>query len=250
MGGARPKALLNAHDKKYVAKFSSSTDITNVIKAEYIAMRLAKLCGIEVAEVRLVQVGGKDVLLIERFDRIRHENNWYRKSILSGLTLLGLDEMMARYASYEQLAWIIRSRFTEPKKQLRELFSRLVFNLICGNTDDHARNHAAFWDGKQLQLTPAYDLCPQNRAGNEASQAMLVYKDNNLSLLQNCLKTSSNYLLTEIEARSIIDFQIETVHANWDLICEEASLNSVDKNYMRSRQFLNSFIFTDYSGSH
>lgn len=247
IGGARPKALLNIHDKKYIAKFSSSTDITNVIKGEYIAMRLAKLCDLNVAEVSLVQAAGKDVLLIERFDRILYEKSWYRKSIVSGLTLLGLDEMMARYASYEQLAWIIRHRFTEPKKQLKELFSRLVFNLICGNTDDYARNHAAFWDGKQLQLTPAYDICPQNRAGNEASQAMLIDKDNNLSLLRNCLNSCANYLLTEKEARIIIDCQIETVRANWDLVCEEANINLIDKTYLHTRQFLNPFIFTNYA---
>ena len=55
--------------------------------------------------------------------------------------------MMARYASYQDLAEIIRHRFTAPSDTLRELFSRIVFNILCGNTDDHARNHAAFWDG-------------------------------------------------------------------------------------------------------
>jgi serine/threonine-protein kinase HipA len=54
------------------------------------------------------------------------------------------------------------------------MFSLLVFNILCGNTDDHARNHAAFWDGKVLTLTPAYDICPQGRTGNEASQAVRI----------------------------------------------------------------------------
>jgi len=78
--------------------------------------------------------------------------------MVSALTLLELDEMMARYASYENLATIIRHRFTEPKETLRELYSRIVFNVLCGNTDDHARNHAAFWDGTRPALTPAYDI--------------------------------------------------------------------------------------------
>src|SRR5690606_2474111 len=103
------------------------------------------------------------------------------------LTLLELDEMLARYASYENFAEIIRHRFIHPKETLRELFSRMVFNILCGNTDDHARNHAAFWDGKQLDLTPAYDVCPQGRTGNEASQAMLISGNNNLSQLKTCL---------------------------------------------------------------
>jgi serine/threonine-protein kinase HipA len=82
--------------------------------------------------------------------------------------------MMAAYASYEKLAEIIRQRFIDPKATLRELCSRIVFNILFGNTDDHARNHAAFWDGHQLALTPTFDICPQSRSGQQASQAMLI----------------------------------------------------------------------------
>ncbi|MBN9447928.1 MAG: HipA domain-containing protein, partial [Bosea sp.] len=79
-------------------------------------------------------------------------------ALVSGLTLLGLDEMMARYASYEDLAALVRKGFDDPEKTLRELFGRIVFSILCGNTDDHARNHSAFWTGSSLQLTPAYDI--------------------------------------------------------------------------------------------
>src|SRR3546814_2737221 len=95
--------------------------------------------------------------------------------------MLGLDEMMARYASYQDLAEIVRHRFTDPSAILRQLFARIVFNILCGNTDDHARNHAAFWDGERLTLTPAYDICPQGRSGQEASQAMLISGQNRMS---------------------------------------------------------------------
>src|SRR3546814_7650654 len=75
----------------------------------------------------------------------------YTTLFRSALTLLELDEMMARYASYEELADIIRHRFVAPTETLHELYGRLVFNILCGNTDDHARNHAAFWDGKRSE---------------------------------------------------------------------------------------------------
>jgi serine/threonine-protein kinase HipA len=169
IGGARPKALIQDQGKKYIAKFSSSTDLYNMVKAEFIAMRLAALGGLNVAPVKLAKAANKDVLLIERFDRLPKDNGWSRKAMVSALTLLGLEDMMVRYASYETLAEIIRHRFTDPKDTLKELFSRLVFNILCGNTDDHARNHAAFWNGTELTLTPAYDICPQGRTGNEAS---------------------------------------------------------------------------------
>ena len=122
------------------------------------------------------------------------------EAVRSGDSLFGLDEMMARYASYETFAEIIRHRFTVPKDTLRELFSRIIFNINCGNTDDHARNHSAFWNGKSLDLTPAYDICPQARAGNEASQAMLISGSNNLSQLKTCLETAHNFLLSQDEA--------------------------------------------------
>lgn len=98
IGGARPKALINDEATKYIAKFSSSTDQYNVIKAEYIAMHLARSCGLNVAGVKLASASGKDVLLIERFDREFKNEGWTRKLMLSALTLLNLDEMTPHYS--------------------------------------------------------------------------------------------------------------------------------------------------------
>ena len=161
--------------------------------------------------------------------------------MVSALTLLGLNDMLARYASYETLAEIIRHRFTDPKHTLKELFSRLVFNILCGNTDDHARNHAAFWDGKMLTLTPAYDICPQGRTSNEASQAMLIFGDNNLSQLKTCLETAHNFLLSQEEALKTFGNLIAVIEQNWESVCQEAELNEVDKKLLWRRQFLNPF---------
>lgn len=241
IGGARPKALIEAKNKKYVAKFSLSSDIYNVVKAEFIAMHLASLVGLNVAPVELFNTANKDVLLVERFDRQHTEQGWARKMMVSALTVFGLDEMMARYASYEEFADIIRHRFIEPNKTLRELFSRLVFNILCGNTDDHARNHAAFWDGKKLALTPAYDICPQNRSGGEASQAMLISGKNNLSQLKTCLLAADKFLLSKSDAANIINTQITLIKQHWDTVCDIAKLNEADKRYLWQRQFLNPY---------
>jgi len=244
IGGARPKALVEDNDKKYVAKFSSSTDIYSVVKAEFIAMRLADLVGLDVAPVKLKTAANKDVLLVERFDRENVEQGWARKPMVSALTLFGLDDMMARYASYETLAEIIRYRFTDPKDSLKELFSRLVFNILCGNTDDHARNHAAFWNGKELTLTPAYDICPQSRAGNEASQAMLISGNNNLSQLKTCLETAHNFQLSNDDALLIFEKQKSVIEEKWNFVCDEAKLNEIDRKLLWGRQFLNAFSTT------
>ncbi len=189
IGGARPKGMITSGNRKFVAKFSSQNDLYGVVKAEYIAMRLAADVGLTVAPVSLERAAGKDVLLIERFDRVKVERGWSRKPMVSALTLLELDELMARYASYEQLATIIRHRFQAPRKTLKELFARMLFNILCGNTDDHARNHAAFWNGKELSLTPAYDICPQGRTGGEATQAMLIMGQERASQIALCFES-------------------------------------------------------------
>ena len=243
IGGARPKALIVEGDRKYIAKFSAQGDVYSVVKAEYVAMRLAAEAGLDVAPVRLQRVAGKDVLLIERFDRRRQASGWTRRAMVSALTLFALDEMLARYASYEDLASIVRHRFVGPRETLRELFSRMVFNVLCGNTDDHARNHAAFWDGRELALTPAYDICPQPRTGTEAGQAMLILGNERQSQLSLCLEAASSFLLKPAEARRIVKHQVDVVKKRWDAICDEANLSTTDRRYFWRRQFLNPFAF-------
>ncbi len=245
LGGARPKAQIDDENKKYIAKFSSTTDTYSIVKAEFIAMRLASLCGLNVANVSLTRSLHKDVLLIERFDRIHTETGWARKIMVSALTLLALDEMMARYASYQDLAELIRHRFVDASATLRELFSRLVFNILCGNTDDHARNHAAFWDGQSLRLTPAYDICPQNRTGNEASQAMLIVDNDRMSRISGCLKASAHFLLSREEAAAIVEQQLATITTHWNTVCNEAELSTTDRVFLWGRQFLNPYAFED-----
>ena len=89
IGGARPKALLTEADRSLIAKFSATTDIRPVIKAEAVAMELARRVGLNVAPVQVIQVAGKDVLIVERFDR---PGDGQRRHMVSALTILGLDE--------------------------------------------------------------------------------------------------------------------------------------------------------------
>ena len=248
VGGARPKALIEEQGRKYIAKFSSTTDTYAIVKAEFIAMRLGELSGLNVAHVRMTRSSNKDVLLIERFDRTASEKGWKRRCMVSSLTLLALDEMMARYASYENLAEIIRHRFTDASITLKELFGRITFSILVGNTDDHARNHAAFWDGKMLSLTPAYDICPQGRTGNEASQAMIISENDRRSKISVCLNAAPLFLLSEKEAVSIVEGQLQTIKAQWHAVCAEAKITEIDKRFLMGRQFLNPFAFDDLEG--
>lgn len=237
VGGARPKALLSDGDRSLIAKFSSSSDSRPVVKAEFVAMTLAKRAGLTVAPVGLVAVQHRDVLLVERFDRTPDGG---RRALVSAPTVLGLDEFGGRYATYWELADSIRARFTDPDLTLRELFSRITFNVLVGNTDDHPRNHAAFWDGRGLSLTPAYDLCPQPRIGRETAQAMAIAPDGfRRSELAGCIERAGTYHLDAAEARSIVHQQIDTIAANWAEVCDAARLTEVERMSLWEREFMN-----------
>ena len=247
VGGARPKALLADGARSVIAKFSSTTDPYPVVKAEYIAMELARRARLDVAPVELVQALGKDVLLVERFDRTAQRT---RRMMVSALTILELhdaDGIAGRYATYVDLAHQVRSRFTAPDATLRELFSRIVFNILVGNTDDHARNHSAFWDGHSLSLTPAYDICPQTRTGGEAAQAMAFGDDGDrLSQVSRCITHAGHYHLTPQQARDIADHQIAVIEDQWDEVCELAALPTAEKRRLWQRQFLNPYTLYNY----
>lgn len=246
VGGARPKALLEDGGRALIAKFSASTDTYPIVKGEFAAMELAARVGLTVAHVELRQVMGRDVLLVERFDRVPRTKQ--RRAVLSALTILELDELMARYASYADLAQIVRERFVDARATLRELFARIVFNILTGNSDDHARNHAAFWDGQWLALTPAYDICPQPRAGGETSQAMMIGADGfRMSQLAGCVQRAATYMLTEGEARDLIDHQVQVIERDWAEICDAARMTAVDRSFFWRRQFLNPYAFEGYS---
>jgi serine/threonine-protein kinase HipA len=245
IGGARPKAVLDDNDRQLIAKFSSSSDSYPVVKAEFVAMELARRARLDVASVEITSALGKDVLLVERFDR---RTDGTRRAMVSALTILGLDpHTEGWYATYPDLADQIRSRFTEPENSLRELFSRVTFSILVSNTDDHARNHAAFWDGSMLTLTPAYDLTPSRRSGGEATQAMAIGRDGyKLSQLVGCVERASEFLLSKAEARAIIDHQIDVIRANWEDTCDLGRLSRVERESMWERQFINPFALFDY----
>jgi serine/threonine-protein kinase HipA len=213
-------------------------------------MELARRAGLDAAPVECRRVLGRDVLLVERFDREATAAGMRRRAIVSALTILELDaEREARYATYYDLAQIMRARFTRAKDTLSELFARITFNILVGNIDDHARNHAAFWDGRAetLTLTPAYDVCPQPRSGLTASQLMAFAPGARDSQLELAVKASAAYLLSEAEAREIIDRQIETISGEWDAVTDAARLSPQDKSFFKGRQFLNPYAFEGYS---
>lgn len=247
VGGARPKALFNGDGNWYIAKFNSMTDRFDLTKAEYVTMRLARLAGIDAARVSLVETMGQGILLVERFDRHVTPDGVTRRLMLSGLSLLGLSVSDARFARYSDLAEVIRQRFEHPQATLEELYKRLALNVLVGNTDDHARNYAAFWDGETLALTPAYDICPHLRTTDVVTQAMMIDGvEGDHSTLRNVLSVCDRFGVSREHARSLINDMIGTIQSHWKEVCEEADLLPEERDMLWQHAVLNPFCLKDW----
>jgi len=209
------RCTLRDGERALIAKFASTSDRWAIVRAEWASLRLARRCGIVTPDAWVESVADKDVLLVERFDRRATPQGTLRHSLLSALTLLDLDDTEARLASYPQFAEILRRLAQDGAGDARQLFRRMVFNLLIGNTDDHAKNHAVFWDGHWLRLTPAYDLLPAMRVGQEAQQAMEVGRLGRVSTLENALSQAGRFGLLPAEATAIVDEVESTLLAHW-----------------------------------
>jgi serine/threonine-protein kinase HipA len=243
VGGARPKVLLEADGRHWIAKFSTSTDPYPVIGSEAVALELARRVGLTVPLSQMVRSLGRDVLLVERFDR---PPDGTRRLMVSALTLLGLDEMAARYGSYPAVLDVLRAWAPTPHGLGARLFQRIAFNVAISNTDDHLRNHAAFWDGVNLDLTPAYDLSPMLRSGDTARQAIAYDRTGRRdAVFAGLIAAAPEYDLTRPDARAMIDALVETIRATWTEAADAARLTQSDRAYLWGRQILNRASFYD-----
>lgn len=220
IGGARPKALTKLDGRPSLVKFSVSTDVFPTIEAEAIASNLAGRAGIDTAPVSSLRIGGRYALISERFDR---EPDGSRRAIISGLTLTGRDEMESRYSSYPELLEKVQDLSDSPDQVGPELFARIAFNMMISNSDDHLRNHAAFWDGTTLTLTPAYDLAPgARREGAEATQT-LAYgnQQEKLANLAALGRLAPLYGLSRAEGFERIDAIREVIETQFEDAADE-----------------------------
>lgn len=245
IGGARPKATLQDGARHLIAKFSSSTDDRPVVKIEALGMLLAPMVGIDAAAVEVVHASGKDVLLVERFDRTADGG---RRMLVSGLTVLGLAEASSRYGTYPMLADAAVALFGDARLTLNEMYRRLVFNVVIGNNDDHLRNVAAFWDGAVLSLTPAYDLTPQVRNTNVSYQALAITPDGGrASQLRVVRAAASVFRMSSADADAVIDEIVTGVGQGFDEAADRAQMTKAERDLVRGREILNPYIHYEYA---
>ena len=92
MGGARPKALVEDDNALWIAKFRHPEDKWNDARVEHAMLLLARECGLQTAESKVVTIGEHDAVLVKRFDREHTKAGYRRGRMLSALTLLRADE--------------------------------------------------------------------------------------------------------------------------------------------------------------
>ena len=221
LGGARPKAnVIDADGKLYVAKFPSKKDLENTELIEHFSHRLAAAAGINVAQTRTIKISkDRDLLLSERFDRTADGR---RIHFASAMSLLGLDDGAGSSTGngYLDIVDFILQGCVDVQQNLRELYRRVAFNVMFGNTDDHFRNHGFLLTPKGWTLSPAYDINP----GTKLNQCLLINQYTEQSDINALLQASDNYMLEQQEAAEIIE-EVRTAIKDWRKTATELQIS-------------------------
>jgi serine/threonine-protein kinase HipA len=231
MGGARPKAVVEDGDGLWIAKLNRPDDRWNNARVEHAMLKLAQACGLTTAESRVVSVGGRDVVLIKRFDRELTQVGYRRARMVSALTLLRADEspLSREKWSYVLLVEELRRVSAEPKKDAAELFRRMCFNALISNTDDHPRNHAVLAKAHDWRLSPAYDLTPTPLISIERRDlAMICGDQGRFANAGNLLSQAMRFLLSDDEAREIVASMRDQVKGSWHEVAAAAGVTNKD----------------------
>ena len=229
LGGARPKAsVLDEKGNLWIAKFPSSKDDKNTGAWEMVLHKLAKVCGIHVPDARLLQFSGKHhTFLSKRFDRIKDK----RIHFASAMTLLGYQDGADFHdgLSYLDIVAFIIQQGALVKADLEQLWRRVVFNILVSNTDDHLRNHGFILTNNGWQLSPAYDMNP-NEMGSGLT--LNISENSNEQDISIALETAKYYKLKKDEAIKILnDMQLEI--ANWRTVAKKLGMGSSEIEQMK-----------------
>ncbi len=234
LGGARPKATTEYGGKQWIAKFGRADDHLPMCRAEYATMTLARLAGLTVPPVRIEKVLDQDIYLIERFDRTPRGATYSRTPFISGLTITGAHESESSQQSYRRLAEQLRLFGSDPVKDSKELWLRMLFNILCNNTDDHLRNHGFLWDGKGWRLSPAYDIVPYPQVSLERDLAIGVGRNGRQATLKNALSDAASFGLPQSQAIALaVDIQ-KKVKASWGAAFKDSGITGAELERLRT----------------
>ncbi|WP_462418897.1 type II toxin-antitoxin system HipA family toxin [Kytococcus sp. Marseille-QA3725] len=217
LGGARPKAHVRLPGGAIgLAKFpAAAVDDWNVMAWEHVALGLAERAGIRVPPNRLVPVSGRDVLVVERFDRRSEQRVGY----VSAMTMLELAD--GDRGSYLDIAEVVEEASPCATADLEELWRRIVLGALINNRDDHLRNHGFLREPSGWRLSPAFDLNPVPMAGDFATD---VESPGEADRLDAALRHAEFFRLTDTRAGEVLAEVREAV-SGWRDLARAAGLS-------------------------
>jgi serine/threonine-protein kinase HipA len=230
LGGARPKAhVLDSNGRIAIAKFpSANNDTWNVMAWEKVALDLAKRAGIDVPESHLLNLAGRSVVVVDRFDRATDGG---RIGYVSAMTMLEASEGDQR--SYLEIADVIETYSARATEELRDMWKRIVFSVLISNTDDHLRNHGFLHErGDVWRLAPAFDLNPNPAVGPKYLSTSIDGSDDAASLA-SAVSVASYFRLSDQQANDIVD-EMKAALSGWRDMAGSHGLSSSEISAMES----------------
>lgn len=222
LGGARPKATVrDTNGNLWIAKFPSKHDEFNVGAWEKVVHDLAKMCGLNVPESKLTSFSTYgSTFLVKRFDRDVDR----RIHFASAMTMLGKQDgaSAADGTSYLDIVSFIKSNGATPKKDLIELWQRIVFSMAVSNTDDHLRNHGFILTKNGWCLSPMYDVNPIPE-GYELS--LCINEDDPSISIELAIETASYFDISKKDAKAMAKKIVSIVRDHWEIIAEKYRLS-------------------------
>ncbi|MBF1030375.1 MAG: type II toxin-antitoxin system HipA family toxin [Lachnospiraceae bacterium] len=222
LGGARPKAtVIDPKEQLWIAKFPSRNDENDSGAWEMVTHDLAEICGLHVPEAKLEKFSKLgSTYLVKRFDRILNK----RVHFASAMTLLGKTDgaSVAEGTSYLDIAAFIKSYGAQPKRDLIELWKRIVFNMAVSNTDDHLRNHAFIFTENGWRLSPLYDVNPVPY-GDELS--LNVDEADNSINIDLAIETAVRFGISRTDATNDAKDILVIVRENWEKLATAYGLS-------------------------
>ena len=230
LGGARPKAhVLDIGGRIAIAKFpSANADTWNVMAWERIALDLAQAAGVTVPDCRLVSVGRRHVLVVDRFDRTADGG---RIGYASAMTMLGARDGDER--SYLEIAEVIEERSDAVTVELEQLWRRMAFSVLISNTDDHLRNHGFVHDrGEVWNLAPAFDLNPNPEPGTKYLATAIDETETEASI--NLLLKVADYFRLDHDQALVVLGEVAAAVTSWREVAGRHGLGGREITAMES----------------
>ncbi len=223
LGGARPKASVRGDDGQLlIAKFPHRGDAWDVMAWENTALDLAEAAGLTVPGHRLVSLGGRSVLLLDRFDRMADQR---RAGYLSAMSLLGARDGDER--DYLDMADALTEHGAAVTTDLTELYRRVVMSVAVHNTDDHLRNHGLLRAPGGWRLSPVFDVNPDPDPGRGRSTSIVgaVSPDDEPEAV---LELASSCRLTRARAAAVIE-QVCSAVRRWREVAARNGIGAAEQ---------------------